>query len=62
LCDLKAVESAFVIEGAFAADGVDLSILGDWEEAQILLGLLEKRVTPKPNFVDTCYSHLDKVN
>jgi hypothetical protein len=51
LCDLKAVESAAVIEQAFAADTVDLSVLGDWEEAQILLGLLEERVTPAPNFV-----------
>jgi hypothetical protein len=51
LCDLKAVESAAVIEQAFAADTVDLSALGDWEEAQILLGLLEERVTPAPNFL-----------
>jgi HEAT repeat protein len=50
LCDLKAVESAPVIEQAFAADIVDLSVLGDWEEAQILLGLLEERLTPTPNF------------
>jgi hypothetical protein len=50
LCDLKAVESAAVIEQAFDADMVELSVLGDWEEAQILLGLLEERVTPKPNF------------
>jgi hypothetical protein len=51
LCTLKAVESAAVIEQAFAADAVDLSVLGDWEEAQILLGLLEKRLTPAPNFL-----------
>jgi len=51
LCDLKAVESAAVIEQAFAANAVDLSVLGDWEEAQILLGLLEERVTPEPNFL-----------
>ena len=50
-CDLKAVESATVIEQAFAANMVDLSVLGDWEEAQIPLGLLEKRVTPAPNFL-----------
>jgi len=50
LCHLKAVESAAVIEQAFAANTVDLSVLGDWEEAQILLGLLEKRLTPAPNF------------
>jgi HEAT repeat protein len=52
LCDLKAVESAPVIEQAFAAGTVDLSVLGDWEEAQILLGLLEERVTPAPNFFE----------
>jgi hypothetical protein len=51
LCGLKAVESAAVIEQAFAAGMVDLSVLGDWEEAQILLGLLEKRLTPAPNFL-----------
>ena len=50
LCHLKAVESAAVIGQAFAADTVDLSVLGDWEEAQILLGLLKERVTPAPNF------------
>lgn len=53
LCNLKAVESAAVIEQAFAADTVDLATLGDWEEAQILLGLLEERVTPAPNFLAT---------
>jgi len=51
LCNLKAVESAADIEQAFAANAVDLSVLGDWEEAQILLGLLEERVTPAPNFL-----------
>jgi HEAT repeat protein len=51
LCNLKAVESAAVIEQAFAAGKVDLSVLGDWEEAQILLGLLEERLTPAPNFL-----------
>ena len=41
-----------VIEQAFDADTVDLSVLGDWEEAQILLGLLEERVTSAPNFFE----------
>jgi HEAT repeat protein len=50
LCDLKAVEAAVVIEQAYAANAVDLSVLGDWEEAQIALGLLDKRLTPAPNF------------
>jgi HEAT repeat protein len=50
LCDLKAVASAAVIEQAYAAGAVDLSVLGDWEEAQIMLGLLDKRLTSAPNF------------
>jgi hypothetical protein len=36
---------------AFAADKVDISILGDWEDAQIALGLLDKRLTPPPEYV-----------
>lgn len=48
LLDLGAVESAPVMEQAFAADAVDLSVQGDWEEAQIELGLLDERITPRP--------------
>jgi hypothetical protein len=48
LVRLKAVESAPVIERAYAAGAVAWSLLGDWEEAQIALGLLDKRVTPRP--------------
>ena len=51
LLDLKAVESAPVMERAFAAGRVELAVAGDWEEVQVELGLLEKRKTPKPNFV-----------
>ena len=50
LVDLRAVEAAPVIEQAFAAKRVDISILGDWEDTQIELGLLTKRLTPKPNY------------
>lgn len=50
LADLQAVEAAPVMEQAFAADKVDISIQGDWEETQIKLGLLRQRLTPKPNF------------
>lgn len=39
LIDLKAVESAQVMESAFAADCVDEFIAGDWDEVQFLLGL-----------------------
>ena len=48
LAELKAVEAADEMEQAFAADTVDLSIGGDWEDAQIELGLLEDRTSPKP--------------
>ncbi|AFY81946.1 hypothetical protein [Oscillatoria acuminata] len=39
LIDLEAVESAQVMESAFAADCVDKLIVGDWDEVQFLLGL-----------------------
>ncbi|HEO71790.1 MAG TPA: DUF1186 domain-containing protein [Candidatus Hydrogenedentes bacterium] len=48
LMDLDAVEAAPVMERAFAADAVDLSIHGDWEEVQIEMGLLDERLTPPP--------------
>jgi hypothetical protein len=47
LVDLGAVESVMTIERAFAANAVDLSVLGDWEDVQIELGLLDKRITPR---------------
>jgi hypothetical protein len=51
LVDLQAVEVAPLMESAFAAACVDISILGDWEDAQIKLGLLEERPTPAPQYV-----------
>lgn len=51
LTDLKAVESAALMEKAFAADRVDLSIQGDWEDVQIQLGLLTERLTPQPDYL-----------
>jgi uncharacterized protein YecA (UPF0149 family) len=50
LVELRAVEVAAVMEAAFQADSVDLSILGDWEDVQIMLGLSHKRSTPAPVF------------
>ena len=50
LTRLHAVEAAPVIEKAFADNVVDLSIQGDWESAQVRLGLLDERVTPEPNW------------
>jgi len=48
LIDLQAVEAADVMAAAFAANKVDWSIQGDWEEVQIALGLLTERITPRP--------------
>jgi hypothetical protein len=50
LADLHAVEHAALMESAFAANSVDYSVSGDWEEVQISLGLLEERITPPPNY------------
>lgn len=49
LVELHATESGPAMEGAFAAGAVDLSIVGDWQDVQIQLGLLERRKTPRPS-------------
>jgi hypothetical protein len=51
LVDLKAVEAAPLMEQVFAADKADISVQGDWEDVQIELGLLDKRLTPEPHYV-----------
>jgi len=51
LLDLKAVESAPVMERAFAANRVDLSVTGDWEDAQVEFGLKPARETPRLNYL-----------
>lgn len=43
--DLQAVESVPVIERAFAADCVDVTIVGDWDDVQVELGLKEADAT-----------------
>lgn len=45
--ELKAVESAPVIEQAFTFNRVDLMVAGDWEDAQVRLGLKAGRETPR---------------
>jgi hypothetical protein len=50
LRDLRAVESAQVMERAFAADRVEIGVHGDWEDVQIQIGLRQKRETPKPDY------------
>jgi hypothetical protein len=48
LIDLRAAQAAQLMERAFAADTVDLSVAGDWEEVQIEMGWKIKRETPMP--------------
>jgi hypothetical protein len=50
LTDLGAVEAAPIMERAFAADDVDEFVCGDWEDIQVELGLLEKRLTPPRSY------------
>ncbi|MBN2464256.1 DUF1186 domain-containing protein [candidate division WOR-3 bacterium] len=47
LIDLHAVEAAPLMKQAFDADSVDLFILGDWEDAQVELGLKPAREKPR---------------
>lgn len=50
LIDLKATESAGVIEQAFASGRVDEMVAGDWEDVQIEFGFKQRRERPrKPN-------------
>lgn len=46
-----AVEAAPAIEAAFAADRVEWSINGDWEDVQLALGLITERRTPRPRYL-----------
>lgn len=46
LVDLRAVEAEPVMRAAFEADSVSERITGDWEDVQVLLGLLAERITP----------------
>jgi hypothetical protein len=45
LSDLKAVEEARLAEEIFKAERAELEIAGDYEDYQIRVGLLEKRLT-----------------
>lgn len=50
LLDLHATDAAPLIQAAFAADAVAEDIVGDWEGAQVELGLTEARTTPRPHY------------
>jgi hypothetical protein len=45
--DFTAVESAGVIEQAYQADRVDEILMGDWDDAQVYLGLKARSEVPK---------------
>ncbi|MBN2365282.1 MAG: hypothetical protein EH225_04595 [Calditrichaeota bacterium] len=50
LIDLDARDAIPVMEQAFEAGIVDETIVGDWEEVQIDLGLLERRISPQRDY------------
>jgi hypothetical protein len=50
LADLQAAEAAPLVERAYQADCVDTMDAGDFEDYQIAVGLLEKRLTPPQRF------------
>jgi len=50
LADINASETAPLVERAFQSGRVDLSIMGDFEEFQITIGLLKERLTPPPKY------------
>jgi hypothetical protein len=47
LADLQSAASSPVVEQAYLANRVDESILGDFEDYQVAVGLLERRLTPR---------------
>jgi HEAT repeat protein len=50
LIDLQETEAAPLMEAAFAGNAVELDVNGDWEDAQVDLGLLPERITPPPGY------------
>jgi hypothetical protein len=50
LLDLQAVESASIIERAFAANRVSTVIVGDWDMVQVDLGLKSQEEVPEKRF------------
>ena len=48
LAELEQADAAPLMQAAFEAGAVDLSVSGDWEDVQVQMGLLEERLTPPP--------------
>ena len=51
VADFKAVEAAPLIEAAFNANKVDEAFIGDWDEAQVYLGLKTREEVPRKQFL-----------
>jgi len=51
LIKVDAVKAAPLMERAFKAGRVDLMVMGDWEEVQMELGLLEGRTSASPSLL-----------
>jgi hypothetical protein len=51
IADLKYTEAYPLVEKAFSEDLIDPFIMGDWEDFQVKVGLLQERITPEPNTV-----------
>ena len=47
LSNLRQPETYPLVEQAFQADRVELSVMGDWEDFQVEVGLLDRRITPE---------------
>lgn len=56
LTSLQAVESIDLIRKAFDANVVDITVMGDLEDVEIMLGIRQERSTPKPKY-HLCGSH-----
>ena len=50
LADINAPETAPLVERVFQTNRVDLSVMGDYEEFQIAVGLLKERLTSPPEY------------
>ncbi len=61
LLDLHAVESAPIIERAFAAKAIDENVAGNWEDVQVEFGMKEKRTRPRSHSLfDVAFDRLAK--
>jgi hypothetical protein len=49
--DFKAVESAALLESVYASGQLDNAFMGDWEDAQVELGLIPERISPRSEYL-----------